>query len=81
MILKKYQRRALDEVWFVDLDDATRVRRLVERHVTFGKSSDAARAWTLGNDQRNADLVSATRRLADLVVRVAGADGDVPDLG
>ena len=75
-------RRCLDEVWFIDLDDATRVRRLVERHVTFGKSGDAARAWTLGTDQRNADLVSATRGRADLVVRVVGdvidTDGDAP---
>jgi len=70
-------------VWFVDVDDAIRVQRLVERHVTFGKSSDAARAWTLGTDQRNADRVLATRDRADLVVRVVDdvidTDGEAPD--
>ena len=76
-------RGTLDEVWFVDVDDVTRVQRLVERHVTFGKSSDAARAWTLGTDQRNADRVLATRDRADLVVRVVDdvidTDGEAPD--
>ncbi|MGV9253128.1 nucleoside/nucleotide kinase family protein [Streptomyces sp. NPDC003697] len=58
----------LDEVWFCEVDEAERVRRLVDRHERFGKDHDAAVAWVLGNDQRNADLVAATRDRADLVV-------------
>lgn len=42
--------------------------RLVARHEEFGKGHDEAVAWVLGTDQRNADLVTATRRHADLVV-------------
>ncbi|MFJ7048099.1 nucleoside/nucleotide kinase family protein [Streptomyces sp. NPDC101112] len=61
-------RARLDEVWFCALDETERVRRLVARHEEFGKGHDEAVAWVLGTDQRNADLVAATRERADLVV-------------
>lgn len=61
-------RRHLDEVWFCELDEDERIRRLVGRHEEFGKGHDEAVAWVLGTDQRNADLVAATRDRADLVV-------------
>jgi pantothenate kinase len=64
-------RPQLDEVWFCELDERERVRRLVARHEEFGKDHDTAVAWVLGSDQRNADLVAATRDLADLIVPVA----------
>jgi pantothenate kinase len=64
----KRVREQLDEVWFCDLDAAERVRRLVARHERFGKPHDAAVAWVMGTDQRNADLVGETRRHADVVV-------------
>jgi pantothenate kinase len=58
----------LDEVWFCEVDEDERVRRLVARHEEFGKDHEAAVAWVLGTDQRNADLVATTRGRADLVV-------------
>lgn len=61
-------REQLDAVWFVDADDALRTRRLVARHIAFGKAPAAARAWVQGTDQRNADLAAATRGRADRVV-------------
>lgn len=61
-------RDQLDEVWFCALDEPERIRRLVARHEEFGKDHRAALAWALGTDQRNADLVAATRHRADLVV-------------
>ncbi|MET9338252.1 nucleoside/nucleotide kinase family protein [Nonomuraea sp. NPDC003804] len=61
-------RPRLHEVWYCDLDADERVRRLVARHERFGKAHDAAVAWVLGTDQRNADLVATTRGRADLVV-------------
>lgn len=63
-------RSRLDEVWFCELDEPERVRRLVARHEEFGKDHDTAVAWVLGSDQRNADLVAATRDRADLIVPV-----------
>lgn len=71
-------RSQLDEVWFCELDETERVRRLVARHEEFGKDHDTAVAWVLGTDQRNADLVAATRDRADLVVGAAVSGDRVP---
>ncbi len=62
-------RDLLDACWYVELPEEVRAERLVRRHELFGKEPVAARAWTAGPDQRNADLVAATRDRADLVVR------------
>lgn len=61
-------RALLDEVWFVELPDETRVERLVARHVRHGKDPAAARDWVLGSDEANARLVASTRDRADVVV-------------
>jgi pantothenate kinase len=61
-------RRAMDAVWFVASDEATRVERLVARHIQFGKTPDEARAWVAGTDQRNAELVEGTVDRADRVI-------------
>jgi pantothenate kinase len=61
-------RPLLDEVWYVDLDQPERLRRLVERHARFGKDETAAIAWATGTDERNAAVVAATRDRADLIV-------------
>jgi pantothenate kinase len=59
----------LDQTWWVDLDDDVRRQRLVERHASFGKTPEQARAWALGSDEANARLVAPGRDLADVVVR------------
>ncbi|MGQ0776385.1 MAG: nucleoside/nucleotide kinase family protein [Pseudonocardiales bacterium] len=61
-------RPALDEVWYVDLDPAERIRRLIARHIRFGKDPAAAAAWATGTDERNAVLINVTRDHADLIV-------------
>jgi pantothenate kinase len=61
-------RGLLDLCWYVDLPDDVRTQRLVARHTRSGKAPGAAHAWTHGPDQRNADLVAATRARADAVV-------------
>jgi pantothenate kinase len=63
-------RPLLDEVWFVDVDDALRVPRLIARHIEFGKSPDEAREWVMRSDEANAAVVAATRDRADVVVRL-----------
>ncbi|WP_398867007.1 nucleoside/nucleotide kinase family protein [Streptomyces stephensoniae] len=63
-------RGLLDEVWFLDLDPAVRVRRLVERHVRYGKPLVYARAWVERSDEANARLVESGRGRADAVVRL-----------
>lgn len=58
----------LDESWYVAPDDDVRLARLIARHERFGKSPEAARAWSLGPDEANARLVAATAVRADVVV-------------
>jgi len=65
-------RELLDEVWFLAPDEELRLERLVARHERFGKAPDVARAWSLGPDQANADVVAASAHRADLVVRLRG---------
>lgn len=66
-------RRLLDEVWFLDLDPDVRVRRLVDRHVRFGKPRPYAERWVAESDETNARLVDRGRDRADLVVRLRPA--------
>lgn len=58
----------LDESWFLAPDDVLRRSRLVARHESFGKSPEAARAWSHGPDEGNARLVAATATRANVVV-------------
>lgn len=60
----------LDECWFLDLPDDVRVERLVRRHIEFGRSPDAARAWVEQVDEANARLIEEGRGRASAVVRV-----------
>lgn len=66
-------RGLVDVAWYVEVDERVRLERLVARHATYGKAPAAARAWAYGSDQRNADLVAATRHRADLVVRLSSS--------
>jgi pantothenate kinase len=63
-------RPMLDEVWFVEVDDAVRVPRLIARHIEFGKTAAEAREWVLQSDEANAKVVAETRDRADVVVHV-----------
>ncbi|MFJ8031357.1 nucleoside/nucleotide kinase family protein [Streptomyces sp. NPDC096032] len=76
-------RPCLDEVWYCEIAEDERIRRLVARHEEFGKDPEAALAWVLGTDQRNADLTATTRDRADLLVTADAlpAPRAVRDLG
>ena len=63
-------RELLDEAWYVEMDEETRLEWLIARHIEFGKTPDEARAWVMRSDQANAEIVAATRNRADLVVRL-----------
>lgn len=62
-------RAHLDEVWYVDLPDDIRHRRLVQRRREHAADEAEAWRWTLGSDERNAQVVMRTRARADVVVR------------
>ncbi|MFG1610318.1 nucleoside/nucleotide kinase family protein [Actinoplanes sp. NPDC049265] len=63
-------RAALDECWYLDVDGDLRTHRLVERHITAGKTPAQAWAWATGSDEANAAQIRASRPGADLVVRL-----------
>lgn len=70
-------RELLDEVWYVEqADDATRLARLIARHIEFGKSQDHAVEFVHESDERNAALVASGRARADLVL-IEQPDGRV----
>lgn len=63
-------RPLLDECWYVEGPEEERLRRLIARHVEFGKAPDHARDWVMRSDEANARLIEASRVRADLLVHV-----------
>ena len=61
-------RSTLDEVWFVDLATEERRRRLIARHIEYGRSPEQALAWVRAVDDPNAERIERVRHKADLVV-------------
>ena len=60
-------REILDESWFIAPDEERRMQQLVDRHMRFGRSREAAIERSAGSDQRNAEMIIATATLADHV--------------
>jgi pantothenate kinase len=63
-------RAELDEVWYIEIDDAIRIERLTNRHQSFGKNYEDAISWATGSDERNAELVKKTRDKADVIIEI-----------
>ena len=61
-------RELISEVWFIDVPRDERRRRLIARHIEFGKSAEQAQAWVHDVDEPNADRIEKARNKADLVV-------------
>lgn len=68
-------RARMREVWYLEPPEELRLERLVARHAAFGKTPQEARAWALGTDQVNAELIAGTRGGADLVLEWADPAG------
>ena len=68
--LREHSSNLLDTTFVVEVDHDVRIERLIRRHVRFGKTPDAARAWSLGPDERNALLIAETAARADHVIRL-----------
>ncbi len=61
-------RQLFDQVGYLDVDHATRVERLVARHVRHGRSVDEARDFVRTSDEPNAAIVAASRHRADVMI-------------
>ena len=64
-------RELVDESWFLRVPQAVRTRRLVERHMRFGRSPADAAAWVDEVDEPNARLIEASADRAELIVELA----------
>ncbi len=63
-------RAVTSEVWFLDTPEDLRVRRMIDRHIRYGRSPEAARERAeTGSDARNAALVLASRAHADVLLQ------------
>jgi pantothenate kinase len=60
----------LDESWYVEPGDDERRRRLISRHVEFGRDPQEAYQRSYGVDEQNAEMIKATKRNASRVVRL-----------
>ena len=69
-------RAHLDVVWHLTVGPDVRRERLVARHVAFGKSPEAARAWVERVDEPNAREVEAAGVRADLTLDLTDWSGD-----
>jgi pantothenate kinase len=61
----------LDESWYLQIDDSTRLMRLTSRHQLHGMSHEDADTWARTTDQDNAVLIAESASRADLVIAVA----------
>jgi fructokinase len=63
----------LDQSWYMQLDDSTRLQRLTYRHQQHGMSHEEADNWARTTDQDNAALIAQSMPRADLVITLAGS--------
>jgi pantothenate kinase len=63
----------LDECWYLDADDSTRLQRLSYRHQQHGMSREQADTWARTTDQDNAVLIAESSPRADLVITLLGS--------
>ena len=61
----------LDESWYLQVDEATRMQRLAYRHQQHGMDHEQADAWARTTDQDNAVLIAQSMPRADLVITMA----------
>lgn len=63
-------RASMSQVWYLEVPEELRHRRLLRRHQAHGRSAAQARDWVATVDEPNARLIAATAHRADLVVRL-----------
>jgi pantothenate kinase len=62
-------RALLDECWYIECDEQTRIARLVTRHIEHGRTAAQADAWVHEVDEPNAQLIRTTKPHADRIIQ------------
>jgi pantothenate kinase len=73
-------RGVLDEVWYLEVDGAVRLERLLSRHMHFGRSREQALEWIALTDEPNARRIETTRHRADLIVKFNEDSADLTNI-
>lgn len=63
-------RPLLDVSVYLELDQDVRLRRLIDRHIRFGRTAEAAEEWVQRSDETNARKIEKTKQRADRVLDV-----------
>jgi pantothenate kinase len=63
----------LDESWYLQIDEETRLQRLTSRHQLHGMDPERADSWARTTDQANAVLIARSKPRADLIITMAGS--------
>jgi pantothenate kinase len=61
-------RSLVTQSWYIELDDAVRRARLLERHIATGKAEPEAAAWIDAVDEKNAERIRLTKQYADRII-------------
>lgn len=64
----------LDETWFLNIDDQLRIKRLIARHIEYGKDPEFAHAWATGTDETNARIIETTKMKASAFITMRDDD-------
>lgn len=61
---------SLNHTWFIEIDDEVRIKRLIARHIRYGKTPGEAEAWSRGGDEANARFIEQTATRAQNLIRL-----------
>jgi pantothenate kinase len=61
-------RRFIDHLWYVEVPDPLREKRLVARQLAGGRGEDAARDWVASSDRPNGELVKLSQSRTDRTI-------------
>lgn len=61
----------LDHTWFIEIDDEVRIKRLIARHIRYGKTPIEAENWSRGSDESNARHIELTAQRAENLIKLS----------
>ena len=61
----------LDHTWFIEIADEVRIKRLIARHIRYGKTPIEAENWSRGSDETNARFIGLTAHRAENLIKLS----------
>jgi pantothenate kinase len=60
----------LNHTWFIEIADEVRIKRLIARHIRYGKTPVEAENWSKGSDEANARFIALTAHRASNKIKL-----------